>query len=89
MQQETCLQLHLKEGPGSWERARLRGDLRDVAGVDAIGLDHSPFGASIMKQLNDFAQALTPVKLKFNLRMKRPGHVIVFLFARSGACSSA
>ena len=74
--------MHLKEGPGSWERARLRGDLRDVAHLAEIGLDHSPFGASVIRQLATFAQGLTPAKLKFNLRMGRPGQVHICLLCQ-------
>ena len=71
--EETCLQVHLAAGGGGWERARLNGELRDLPGLSDLRLDHTPFGRSILKQLQEFAASLTPVPLKVNLRAPRPG----------------
>ena len=67
------MQLHIVTGPGDWERCRLSGGLRGVMGEGDMGLDHSPFGATIIKQLQTYAAASQPVPLKVNLRMGRPG----------------
>ena len=73
--EETCLQVHLATGGGAWERARLRGELRDLPGLAEIGLDHSPFGRSVLRQLQEFAAALNPMPLKINIRAPRPGQL--------------
>ena len=71
--EETCLQVHLASGSGPWERARLSGGLRNLVGLTEIGLDHSPFGQTVLKQLQGFAAQLQPVPLKVNVRAQRPG----------------
>ena len=65
--------MHLAQGPGPWERARLAGELQDIQGLQVLNIDHTPFGKTILRQLAEFAEQMHPVKFKVNLRMKRPG----------------
>ena len=71
--EETCLQVHLARGSGPWERARLRGALRDLAGLKDIPVDHSCLGLAILRQLQDYGLTMQPMPIKVNVRSPRPG----------------